>query len=65
MYNVSVDLTSAEPQLEEITATEGDEITLTLFYTKYNPRSTNGFFFDIQINGSAKGVLIIVEVFNL
>ena len=56
MYNVSADQTAAEPQIEEITATEGDKITLTLFFTKNNPKTASGFLFNIQTSGSATGV---------
>ena len=56
--NVSDNLTSAEPQLESeiIQAVEGDVISLTLFFTKNSPITTQGFLFDIQTDGSATGI---------
>ena len=62
MKNVSDDFTSAEPQLESeiIQAAEGDVISLTLFFIKSDPITTIGFLFDIQTNGSATGILIII-----
>ena len=59
VHNVSMDFTSAEPQPREITAMEGDEITLTLFFTKNNPVNFNAFLFDIQTGGSATGIRLI------
>ena len=56
VQNVSDDLTSADPQTETIQAAEGDEIILTLFFSKNDPPITDGFIFDIQLNGTAIGI---------
>jgi hypothetical protein len=52
VQNISSDLTSAEPQTE-ITAVEGETVTLTLFYTKNNPPNSLRLDFNIQTSGSA------------
>ena len=56
VQNVTDNLTSAEPLPESITATEGDEILLTLFFTKNDPRNDDTFLFEIQTSGSAVGM---------
>ena len=59
--NVSDDLTSADPRLqtEIIQAAEGDEIILTLFFSKNDPPITDGFLFDIQLGGTAIGIVAL------
>jgi hypothetical protein len=52
VQNISSDLTSAEPQTE-VTAVEGQTVTLTLFYTKNNPQNQLRLDFNIQTSGSA------------
>jgi hypothetical protein len=52
VQNISSDLTSAEPQTE-VTAVEGQTVTLTLFYTKNNPPNSLRIDFNIQTSGSA------------
>ena len=55
VQNISSDLTSAEPQTE-VTAVEGETVTLTLFYTKNNPPNAIRLDFTIQTLGSATGM---------
>ena len=55
VQNISSDLTSAEPQ-NEITAVEGQTVTLTIFYTKNNPPNSLRLDFTIQTSGSATGI---------
>ena len=58
--NVSDDLTSADPQTETfIQAAEGDEIILTLFFSKNDPPITDDFLFDIQLGGTAVGIIAL------
>ena len=56
MKNVSNDLTSADPRTEIIQAAEGDEIIL---FSKNDPPITDGFLFDIQLGGSAIGIIAL------
>ena len=54
--NVTDDFTSAEPQPQNITASEGEEITLTLFFAKNDPLNGNLYIFEIHTSGSAVGM---------
>ena len=56
--NVSSDLTSAEMQPDITMATEGDTITLTLFYTKNSPVSGLRVTFFLDIGGTATGIYV-------
>ena len=54
--NVTSDLTSAEMQPDITMATEGDNITLTVFYTKNIPVSSLRVTFFLDIGGTATGM---------
>ena len=55
VQNISSDLTSAEPQAD-ITAVEGENVTLTLFFIKNNPANFIRFDFNIATSGTATGM---------
>ena len=54
--NVTSDLTSAEMQPDITMATEGDNITLTVFYSKNIPVSSLQTIFFLDIGGTAIGM---------
>ena len=56
--NVTSDLTSAEMQPDITMATEGDTITLTVFYTKNSPLGTLRVTFFLDIGGTATGMYV-------
>ena len=64
VQNISSDLTSAELQTD-ITAVEGETVTLTLFFTKNNPANFIRFDFFIETSGTATGNYQIFLLFNL
>ena len=57
--NVTSDLTSAEMQPDITMATEGDTITLTVFYTKNSPASSLRVNFFLDIGGTATGMYVV------
>ena len=57
--NVTSDLTSAEMQPDITMATEGDNITLTVFYTKNSPVSNLRTTFFLDIGGTAIGMYVV------
>ena len=57
--NVTSDLTSAEMQPDITMATEGDTITLTLFYSKNLPLSSIRITFFLDIGGTATGMYVV------
>ena len=63
--NVSDDLTSAVHQRDIIQAAEGDEIILTLFFSKNDPPIGDGFFFDIQLGGTAIGIYCSRVIYHI
>ena len=52
VQNVSPDFTSAEPQVDTMAA-EGEEVILTLYFTKNNPVNGNLLIFNIAPSGLA------------
>ena len=62
--NVSSDLTSAEMQPDITMATEGDTITLTVFYTKNSPVSTLRVTFFLDIGGTASGMYMVCILYR-
>ena len=62
--NISSDLTSAEPQTD-VTAVEGETVTLALFFTKNNPPNAIRFQFYIETSGTATGIIVCLLIFSM
>ena len=65
VQNISPDLTSAEPLNDGIVAAEGEELTLTLYFTKNDPVNGDLFIFRIATSGSAVGMFSLTIIMNI
>lgn len=62
VQNITSDLLSGVPQ-SDITAVEGETITLTLFFVKNNPSNFIIFDFALSTSGSATGIYMRVSIY--